>query len=244
MAGRVGAHMQLQNRLQGLRSSIQAISDIADDTVRVCTVAGLDLEELGETDSAMQVEASLRKLLDAQHQLDVERSLVTRLATEQDMADNAEAEYLASWEQSMATYNEQSDAAKYGKNTTYKEFREQLWEVRHDGEPMPRLFGDNGDESDEDLVIAGARMNYRCPVTTSWLVDPVTSKVCNHSYSKDAIVDYIRGNRGACACPVGGCSRTVRAQDLVPDKLLERKVARHLRQLESDETAAQYTVVQ
>ncbi|KAJ2411655.1 E3 SUMO-protein ligase NSE2, partial [Coemansia sp. RSA 2524] len=151
MAGRVGAHMQLQNRLQGLRSSIQAISDIADDTVRVCTVAGLDLEELGETDSAMQVEASLRKLLDAQHQLDVERSLVTRLATEQDMADNAEAEYLASWEQSMATYNEQSDAAKYGKNTTYKEFREQLWEVRHDGEPMPRLFGDNGDESDEDL---------------------------------------------------------------------------------------------
>ncbi|KAJ2347477.1 hypothetical protein IWW50_006800 [Coemansia erecta] len=243
--GGAGPQVQLQSRLHGLRSSIQAINDIADDTVRVCTVAGLDLEELGENDKVAQVDASLRKLLDAQHRLSIERALVTRLATQLDSIDNAETEYLSSWEHSVAEYADASDAKKYGRNEVYREFRQQLWDVRHEGEAMPSLFeGDEGADSDEDLVIAGARINYRCPVTTSWLVDPVTSKVCNHSFSKDAIIDYIRGNRGACACPVGGCSHMIRAQDLFPDKLLERKVARHLRQLESEETAAQYTVVQ
>ncbi|KAJ2360552.1 hypothetical protein H4R23_000964 [Coemansia sp. Cherry 401B] len=244
-SGASGSHVQLQSRLHGLRTSIQSIGDVADDTVRACTAAALDLEELGDSERVAEIDASLRKLIDAQYRLDLERSLVTRLATQLDSLDNVEAEYLSSWEQGMAEYQALDDSGKYGRNEKYRDFRQQLWDLTHEGEPMPSLFGDGGgNEEDEDLVIAGARINYRCPVTTSWLVDPVTSKTCKHSFSREAILDYIRGHGGGCACPVGGCSRRIRPQDLYPDKVLERKVARHLRQLESEETAAQYTVVQ
>ncbi|KAJ1740761.1 hypothetical protein LPJ78_004212 [Coemansia sp. RSA 989] len=241
--GASGSQVQVQSQLHGLRAYIQSINDIAEDTIRVCTVAGLDLEELGETDSIGKIDKAMRQLIDAQHCMDVESSLISQLTQSDTSA--IETEYLSSWEQSMSKYEGMSDASKYGRNEKYRDFRQQLWDVSHEGQPMPRLFADQAeDESDEELVIAGARLTYRCPVTTSWLVDPVTSKVCKHSFSKEAILSFIQSNRGSCACPVGGCSKTIRSRDLYADKLLERKVARHLRRLEMEETAAQYTVVQ
>ncbi|KAJ2844259.1 hypothetical protein IWW36_005255 [Coemansia brasiliensis] len=234
----------MQSQLHSLRAYIQSINDIAEDTIRVCTVAGLDLEELGESDSIDTIDKAMRKLIDAQHCMDIESSLVAQLSSQLDTSA-VETDYLSSWEQSMSKYENMSEASKYGRNEKYRDFRQQLWDVNHEGEPMPRLFaGQAGDESDEELVIAGARLTYRCPVTTSWLVDPVTSKQCKHSFSKEAILNFIRSSRGSCACPVDGCSKTIRSSDLYADKLLERKVARHLRQLEMEETAAQYTVVQ
>ncbi|KAJ2455554.1 hypothetical protein EV183_000031 [Coemansia sp. RSA 2336] len=237
-----GSQVQMQSQLHGLRAYIQSINDIAEDTIRVCTMAGLDLEELGETDSIDILDKAMRQLIDVQHHMDVETSLISQLTQSDTSA--VETEYLSSWEQSMSKYEHMSDASKYGRNDKYRDFRQQLWDVGHEGEPMPRLFADEADESDEELVIAGARLTYRCPVTTSWLVDPVTSKVCKHSFSREAILNFIRSNRGSCACPVDGCSKTIRSRDLYADKLLERKVSRHLRQLEMEETAAQYTVVQ
>ncbi|KAJ2738630.1 hypothetical protein GGI20_006247, partial [Coemansia sp. BCRC 34301] len=127
----------------------------------------------------------------------------------------------------------------------YREFRQQVWDVKHDGEAMPALFGGgSGEASDEELVIAGTRKSYKCPITTVWLTDPVTSKKCKHSFSKQAVSDYLKAHRGEGPCPVGGCSHRVRATDLFVDKILERKVVRHLRQLEAEESAATYTMVQ
>ncbi|KAJ2799524.1 hypothetical protein H4R20_004407 [Coemansia guatemalensis] len=241
----MGSQLQLQNRLQGLRNSIQNIQEIADDTTRACTIAALDLEEIGESEKVSEIDSSLRALIDAQHRLEVERALVTRLATQLD-SETAEKEYMTGWQKNISKYEKMSEASKYGKNDMYREFRQQIWDVKHEGEPMPNLFEgeQGGDDSDEDLVIAGARVNYRCPVTATWLTDPVTSKVCKHSFSREAILDYIRGHGGKCACPVDGCSNRIRPQDLYADKVLERNVSRHLRQLESEETAAQYTMVQ
>ncbi|KAJ2780871.1 hypothetical protein H4R18_003201 [Coemansia javaensis] len=233
---------QLQSRLQQLHSTIQGVQDVAEETARVCTVAALDLEELGDGDKVAEVDAALRALLDAQHRLGVERDVVAQLAARGD-ADGAAAEYAAEWEARVGEYEALSAGRRYGRSAQYREFRQQVWDVRHEGEPMP---ADSGDEAgaDEDLVIAGARMNYRCPIAASWLVAPLTSKTCGHSFSKDAIMSYIQAHRGACACPVDGCRQSIRAADLFPDQVLERKVARHLRQLEAEETAAQYTLVQ
>ncbi|KAJ2771430.1 hypothetical protein IWQ56_001784 [Coemansia nantahalensis] len=243
------AQTQLQSRLQGLRSSIEGVRDIAEEAIRACTVAALDLEEVGDSSGVGDVDASLRALLDAQHRLGVERELMTRLATQPD-TDAAAADYRAERAQRMGAYDAQSDAQKYARNAQYRDFRQQVWDVRHEGEAMPGDFlgagggGGDGDESDEDLVIAGAKSSYRCPVSASWLVQPVTSRECGHSFSKEAITQYIRAHRGACDCPVDGCRKRIRAADLFPDQVLERKVARHLRQLEAEETAAQYTLVQ
>ncbi|KAJ2081848.1 hypothetical protein H4R24_002055 [Coemansia sp. RSA 988] len=243
--GGMGSQLQLQNRLQGLRSSIQNIQEIANDTARACTIAALDLEEIGDSEKVSEIDASLRALIDAQHRLEVERALVTRLATQLD-SETAENEYMTAWKKNINKYEKMSESSKYGKNDMYREFRQQIWDVKHEGEPMPNLFDgeQGGDDSDEDLVIAGARVNYRCPVTATWLDDPVTSKVCKHSFSRESILDYIRAHGGNCACPVDGCSNRIKPQDLYADKVLERNVSRHLRQLESEETAAQYTMVQ
>ncbi|KAJ1731178.1 hypothetical protein LPJ61_002663 [Coemansia biformis] len=239
---------QLQSRLHGLRSNIEGIRDIAEETIRVCTVAALDLEEIGDSAKVEEVDSSLRSLIDSQYRLGVERELMTRLATQLD-TETADSDYLTAWEDKVSRYDGQSEAQKYGKNSQYRDFRQQIWDVKHEGAAMPSgLFGGDGngdgEDSDEDLVIAGTKLNYRCPVSASWLVEPLTSKVCNHSYSKEAILGYIRAHSGTCDCPVDGCRKKIKAKDLFADQVLERKVARHLRQLEAEETAAQYTLVQ
>ncbi|KAJ2893910.1 hypothetical protein IWW38_002740, partial [Coemansia aciculifera] len=178
------------------------------------------------------------------HRLEVEEQILASLCSTGEHPD-PEAEYIRAWEKSEEQYLKLSDAAKYGANEKYREFRQQVWDVRHDGEAMPPLFGDeSGEAGDEDLVIAGARLTYKCPLSATWLVDPVTSKTCKHSYSKDQIANYLRAKQGEGPCPVGGCSRRVRPADLYADKVLERKVARHLRQLQAEESTATYTMVQ
>ncbi|KAJ2214522.1 hypothetical protein EV179_002927 [Coemansia sp. RSA 487] len=208
----------------------------------------IDLGYLDEDERIAEVDQALRKLLDAQHELEVEEGLLSSLATDAD-PDTAIEGYTANRTRSLQKYSSLSDNRKYGNNAKYRNFRQQIWDIKHEGEPMPSLFsgtdqGRDDDDEDEDLVIAGARMNYKCPLTASWLTDPVTSKVCKHSFSNTAITDYIRSNGGSYPCPVGGCRHRIRLQDLYADKVLERKVSNHLRRLEEEESAATYTLVQ
>ncbi|KAJ1769230.1 hypothetical protein IW140_003108 [Coemansia sp. RSA 1813] len=243
-----GPQVHLQGRLNTIKNRIRTTSDIIEQAVQSCTVAAIDLGYLDEDERIAEVDQALRKLLDAQHELEVEEGLLSSLATDAD-PDTAIEGYTANRTRSLQKYSSLSDNRKYGNNAKYRNFRQQIWDIKHEGEPMPSLFsgtdqGRDDDDEDEDLVIAGARMNYKCPLTASWLTDPVTSKVCKHSFSNTAITDYIRSNGGSYPCPVGGCRHRIRLQDLYADKVLERKVSNHLRRLEEEESAATYTLVQ
>ncbi|KAJ2813049.1 hypothetical protein H4S07_000970 [Coemansia furcata] len=238
-----GAQIQLHGRLNSIRDDLHGVKDAITLAIRACTVTALDLEEYGETSSVSEVDQSLRQLLDAQHQLDVEERLLNNLCSGGEHK-NPEAEYMKGWEKDSKKYATLSEAVKYGNNSEYREFRQQVWNVKHEGQDMPPLFDTEARDSDEELVVAGARMTYKCPITTTWLVDPVTSKTCKHSFSKQAIADYLRAKHGQGACPVGGCSHMLRIADLYADKVLERNIARRLRELEAQESSATYTVVQ
>ena len=48
------------------------------------------------------------------------------------------------------------------------------------------------EEGDEDLVVGQVDRSLKCPLTRVFLEDPVTSRVCKHSYSKSAIHQHIR----------------------------------------------------
>ncbi|KAJ1882899.1 hypothetical protein H4R99_001231 [Coemansia sp. RSA 1722] len=245
--GGSGPQVQLQSRLQGVRNDIQNASDIIDQAMRFCTVAALDLEGFKETDGVKQMDTVLRSLIDTQHHLAMDNTLITRAATQLD-SESAEAVYSRKYESECKKYRKKSEAEKYGKSEAYRNFRQQLWDLTHEGEAMPGLFSgggaDDDDEDDDDLVIAGTKVTYKCPITATWLIEPMTSKVCKHSYSREAILGYIRSQRGSGACPVGGCVHRITAKDLFADSVLERKVANHLRQLEEQESAATYTMVQ
>ncbi|KAJ2511795.1 hypothetical protein GGI11_004902 [Coemansia sp. RSA 2049] len=249
-----GPLVQLQGRLHTIKSKLQATSDMIDQAMQSCTVAAIDLENDSDAARVGEVDAALRRLLDAQYEAEVEEALVAGLATTGADPDTALAEYVASKTASRRTYEGLADARKYGGNARYRDFRQQIWDTNHEGEAMPAgaLFGagnNNGgeetqDDEDDDLVISGARLTYRCPLTATWLIDPVTSKACGHSFSNTAITDYLRSKGGSCVCPSVGCRSTVGLRDLFPDKVLERKVANRLRRLEEEEEAATYTLVQ
>ena len=43
-----------------------------------------------------------------------------------------------------------------------------------------------------DLVVGQVDKSLKCPLTKVYFDDPVTSKVCRHSYSRDAILSHIK----------------------------------------------------
>lgn len=88
--------------------------------------------------------------------------------------------------------------------------QQEVWDVHHEGQPMPEQEGD-------DLVLVGApRVSANCPITgvsgvspkfsmesnlrgerQTLLEDPVKSTRCQHTYSRAAITASIQKKRGA-----------------------------------------------
>ncbi|KAG0238776.1 hypothetical protein BGW42_002642 [Actinomortierella wolfii] len=106
------------------------------------------------------------------------------------------------------------------------DFRHKVWEVHHPHDPLPTAKKSQGDaDDDDDLEVVGAEESLKCPLTTLYLVDPYTSTICKHSYSKEALIVHLRSSR---TCPVQGCNRPLSMQDVQPNKVLARRVARHI----------------
>lgn len=47
-------------------------------------------------------------------------------------------------------------------------------------------------DSQGDLVMGQVDKSLKCPITKAFFEDPVTSKVCKHSYSRAAIIAHIK----------------------------------------------------
>ncbi|KAJ3105432.1 hypothetical protein HDU96_008579 [Phlyctochytrium bullatum] len=123
----------------------------------------------------------------------------------------------------MDAYMARSEKERYHSVESYVEMRRKVWSISHT-EPF-RL--DPDDEDDDELAIVSEQVSLTCPFTLALMEKPHTSKICKHSYSA-AVLEYIRRapNR-TIECPVSGCNRVVRLQDLYEDKILERKIERH-----------------
>jgi hypothetical protein len=88
-----------------------------------------------------------------------------------------------------------------------------------------------GDE-DAEMVVVEGRTSLRCPITGTWLEDPVKNKECGHVYSRVAIVnqlnEYARMHRGSAPmkCPCAGCRKSVKRADLQDDAMTAVEVRR------------------
>jgi len=49
-----------------------------------------------------------------------------------------------------------------------------------------------GNDEEEDLVVDRVQKSLHCPITRKLLEKPVTSGICGHSYSREAIMGHIR----------------------------------------------------
>lgn len=181
-----------------------------------------------------QADADLRELIDAQAEKVIRRRVLEEIA--QDLhtgvyLDNPASKYKEEVQTRLDAYNEQTSRKKYAKNTDYHNFKNTVWVAKEDG-PMPLVidlippeFGDDKDDDsdDEEIQTGGLVINFRCPLTTNILEDPLTNPSCNHSYSRSAVQEYVAA--GNYKCPASSCSANLSLRMLRQDPALVKKVA-------------------
>ncbi|KAI1088272.1 zinc-finger of the MIZ type in Nse subunit-domain-containing protein [Rostrohypoxylon terebratum] len=141
-------------------------------------------------------------------------------------------------EMAKREYDAKSMYEKYGHNNDYIGFKRLWHDAVHgdDGKPLPdasKWFGQNGGEEDEDedeeLVIAGEQLDIHCPLSMAVMQDPYTSSVCKHTFEKNSITQFLMNQPGRRArCPQTGCNKVVTIKDFQPDPVRLRLIKRRL----------------
>ncbi|OBT66798.1 hypothetical protein VE03_04118 [Pseudogymnoascus sp. 23342-1-I1] len=165
-----------------------------------------------------------------------------------------------------AQYAAQSMRARYADNNDYQTFKKHVHDASHHGANAPPLppssawfpsaaeagaqgrsrrgAAANGDESDEDLVFAGAVSSLKCPLTLKLFEVPYSNRVCRHTFEKSALLEmFERGatvfyensqargrNRGPgvrkLKCPSSGCDVMLELGEFYEDEMVRRQVKR------------------
>lgn len=80
-----------------------------------------------------------------------------------------------------------------------EEFKDQILEGPENGEDE---HVSEGGLEDSEVVVGQITKSFKCPITRQFYEQPVTSKICHHSYSHDAIMEHIKRRCDVCACGV------------------------------------------
>ncbi|BEI94176.1 uncharacterized protein CcaverHIS019_0606350 [Cutaneotrichosporon cavernicola] len=203
-----------------------------------------------------EIQEGILRMIDQKHILkirhDVVDDIIGKINHEDSIKNSMEIYYNKQVETQTAEYMEKTARMKYKTNENFISFRIAVWEVRHEDEPfppmshwLPREEGD--DDDDDDFEVGGTTQRYTCPITLVAYKNAVTSKTCQHSYSKDAIMEIItnaRKSNRAARCPFSGCNATITAQLLQDNPELQRKsdkqVERERRRAEEAEAEEDY----
>lgn len=140
------------------------------------------------------------------------------------------------YEQGLRRYLQTPKYKRYGEDGEYAALRQSIWEVYHEGQVpnISREFSDY-EESDDEMVVEETRESYKCPLTKQYFEEPVTSKVCHHSFTRTAIESVFDGSyNGLILCPVPSCSHHFQRRDLVPNSALEKRTKRAMRKDQRD----------
>ncbi|PAV17253.1 hypothetical protein PNOK_0731700 [Pyrrhoderma noxium] len=217
--------------------------EIALDAVREIAVAMAEASEDRDGDVAKKEldksDAIMRELLDLQHELKSHNECIVELSNEiarGEEINNVVERYKSGVEDRISTWNSKTARQKYAKDEFYIKFRQDIYEVHHPDEGMPPLTelmsreeGDDDDE-DEDIEIGGVTQSYTCPLTLTILTNPLTSSLCQHSFSAEAIREYLGQNPSVKKkCPAAGCNQKLNLNDFKPDKELEKRIKLHIR---------------
>ncbi|KZT60666.1 hypothetical protein CALCODRAFT_480556 [Calocera cornea HHB12733] len=211
------------------------------DTARALQEAG------GDDELAAQLETSIRRMIDAQNLIrahtDTLDGLRKQLQARKELSNIAEM-YAEGVEERYAVYEGKTTRQKYAKEQSYSAFREGVWAGQEgDDNAMPPDFlakelereeGDDGGSDEDEIAVGGQTQLLKCPLTLRFLTSCLTSKKCHHSYSREAILDYLRA--GNINCPAHGCDQQVAREDLEENKKLERDARRaEQREREADQ---------
>ncbi|KAG0225883.1 hypothetical protein BGX31_007472 [Mortierella sp. GBA43] len=173
------------------------------------------------------MEDAMLALIEMQRQVEIEQNALNSLATMISIKSRLPAhDLMSSFEHLIEEESKHQQAQRKqeqkmrptpgGIDHELLEMRRKVWDVHHNMQPIPTAgggsssgsganAGDNGDEEDdvEMMVVENNHQSFKCPITTNYLEDPVTSSLCKHTFSKVAIMELIhsRGQLKAM-CPV------------------------------------------
>ncbi|KIL67837.1 hypothetical protein M378DRAFT_122007 [Amanita muscaria Koide BX008] len=201
--------------------------------VRQVSVAMAESTEDEQGHKALEeLDLTMRELIDISSEMNAhEQSLdeIYQKIAQGEQISDAVDRYQGMVQGKAREYTQKTSRQKYAKNEQYARFKENIYEVLHPDQAMPPITEliprEDGDDSEDedDLEVGGATQVYKCPLTLTALVDPLTSTACGHSFSADAIRAYFKGSR-AKKCPASGCHQAFQLTDCKPDKELARKV--------------------
>ncbi|TKA82837.1 hypothetical protein B0A55_01059 [Friedmanniomyces simplex] len=160
-------------------------------------------------------------------------------------------------------YQSTSLTARYAENDDYVNFKQMVHDAQHPDNdvsvphartwfpqeqemPPPGVTKtrsaarDQEDDDDDDIAISRATISIKCPITLQPFKDPLSSRLCSHSFEAAAITELLRNSptRGSVQCPCTGCRETLTKNDLHRDQVLLRKIKRIQRAKELEEEDA------
>ncbi|KAF7861855.1 hypothetical protein EAF04_007737 [Stromatinia cepivora] len=153
-------------------------------------------------------------------------------------------------EEYKTKYEAETMTKRYASHNDYKSFKRVVHDSLHPDQDVPlakestwfpsdrshpSAQGDQRGEdesSDDEIVIEKIVKDLKCPLTFATFREPYTNNKCNHSFEKEAIVEYHRKNAtiqqggGVVKCPAMGCENFIAMKDMYDDQLLLRQVKR------------------
>ncbi|KAJ1029951.1 hypothetical protein NDA16_000864 [Ustilago loliicola] len=209
-----GLMAELKAQDQSIVKCIDLLSETAEQTAEA-------FRHQDECPELEQADADLRELIDAQAEKAIRKSVLMEIVQDLQagvVIEDPAKRYKDEVQKKLDAYNKQTSRKKYAKNTDYHNFKNVVWVARKEGAMPPvrdLIPAEDGEEedSDDDLEIGGVSQNFRCPLTTNLLEDPLTN----------AIMEYVAA--GNNRCPASSCTATVTQRTLKQDPALTRKVA-------------------
>ncbi|KAI8075235.1 zinc-finger of the MIZ type in Nse subunit-domain-containing protein [Gongronella butleri] len=218
MRGVPQIYSDARTALEHIRKGMSYLSDVAGD-----------LEEHDQSDVLGDLESSVKGLIDLEAVVRGQKKVLDELIAAVQTGDPNVGDGVDFYSQGIfnkiSEHKGQPVSAKYHAHEKYQEFKEIVWNAKHPNEPMPSL---DPTTNDDDIEVSATRRSLKCPLTQEFLVEPVTSKTCKHTYSKSSVISMLRrsNHSGIIECPVAGCRTELRTADLYEDTLMERLVAK------------------
>lgn len=208
---------------------VRKVKEYVDNGLGVTLDVALDLEEVSKDNELVnELEDTMLQYVSMEREMDQCMKAV-ELAKEEfnrkyDVNSDDTPNIEDIFKEKLSSLEKNSKVSDLDSHPKVKEFREKLWNIHHQGEPMPQTNTQPGTQ-DEDIIMSQAPVEQtKCPLTLKDMVKPMKSKICGHNYEQDAIFQHISRGRGRAKCPV--CGQLLTKADLEHNAVLQHAIKR------------------
>ncbi|XP_020606483.1 E3 SUMO-protein ligase NSE2-like [Orbicella faveolata] len=207
--------------------TVKKVKEYVNNGFGVTLDVALDLEEVcKESERVKELEDTMLQYVEMEREMDHWVKAAELAKAEFNRQYDASSDNIPKIEEIFQRKLTEVSGKDYELNShpKVKEFREKVWNIHHQGQPMPTAETQQGLE-DEDIIMSQVPAEQtKCPLTLREMIKPMKSKICGHNYDHDAIMQHISRGRGRAKCPV--CGQLLTKTDLEHNTVLEHSIKR------------------